>query len=84
VATYGEIARFVGTPRGAHAVGRALNGNPDLVVVPCHRVVRADGGVGGYAGGVSRKAQLLRGEGVEVENNAIDLERFGCTLTFVV
>ena len=76
VATYGGIARFLGTPRGARAVGRALNGNPDLVVVPCHRVVRSDGVVGGYARGVSRKIALLREEGVVVRDGRVDLGAF--------
>lgn len=64
--TYGEVARAAGSPRAARAVGSALRKNPDLARVPCHRVVRFDGGVGGYAGGVRAKIKLLRSEGVEV------------------
>ena len=63
VATYGEIAGRAGAPRGARAAGNALNRNPFLLVVPCHRVVPAGGGVGGYGGQEWRKEFLLRLEG---------------------
>ena len=57
--TYGEIARAVGEPDGARAVGQALGRNPFAIVVPCHRVVGADGSLTGFAGGLSRKRTLL-------------------------
>jgi AraC family transcriptional regulator of adaptative response/methylated-DNA-[protein]-cysteine methyltransferase len=57
--TYGGIAAAVGTPGGARAVGRACGTNPVAVVVPCHRVVPAGGGLGGYAWGVDAKRYLL-------------------------
>ncbi len=60
VATYGEVARRAGRPRAVRAVGQALGGNPLPIVIPCHRVVRAGGELGGYAGGTERKQQLLR------------------------
>lgn len=59
VASYGEVAVGVGTPRGARAVGNALGSNPIPVVVPCHRVVRTGGAIGGYGGGLPRKRWLL-------------------------
>ena len=59
VASYGDVAVDVGTPRGARAVGNALGSNPIPVVVPCHRVVRTGGALGGYGGGVPRKRWLL-------------------------
>lgn len=59
VASYGQVADGVGTPRGARAVGNALGSNPIPVVVPCHRVVRTGGAMGGYGGGVTRKRWLL-------------------------
>jgi methylated-DNA-[protein]-cysteine S-methyltransferase len=59
VASYGDVAVGVGTPRGARAVGNALGSNPIPVVVPCHRVVRTGGAIGGYGGGLSRKRWLL-------------------------
>jgi len=62
--SYSEVARAVGTPRGARAVARACATNPVVVVTPCHRVVERAGGLGGYSGGVGRKRALLRTEGV--------------------
>jgi methylated-DNA-[protein]-cysteine S-methyltransferase len=61
--TYREIAERIGHPRAARAVGNALGGNPIPVVIPCHRVVRAGGAVGGYGGGPERKRALLTLEG---------------------
>jgi methylated-DNA-[protein]-cysteine S-methyltransferase len=59
VATYGELARRIGKPRAARAVGGALNRNPIPIVLPCHRVVGAGGALVGYAGGLERKQRLL-------------------------
>jgi O-6-methylguanine DNA methyltransferase len=61
IMTYGEVAREAGYPRAARAVGRVLAGNYDPEI-PCHRVIRADGGVGGYNRGAEKKAELLRRE----------------------
>jgi methylated-DNA-[protein]-cysteine S-methyltransferase len=66
VATYGELARRIGRPRAARAVGGALNRNPIPIVLPCHRVVGAAGSLVGYVGGVDRKRLLLELEGVDV------------------
>jgi methylated-DNA-[protein]-cysteine S-methyltransferase len=63
--TYGRLAARVGRPRGARAVGLANNRNPLAIVVPCHRVVGADGTLTGYAGGLDKKAWLLAHEGAE-------------------
>jgi methylated-DNA-[protein]-cysteine S-methyltransferase len=63
VATYGEVARQIGRPRAARAVGNALGSNPIPIVIPCHRVLRAGGEIGGYGGGPRRKTSLLRLEG---------------------
>jgi len=63
VRTYGDIAARIGSPRAARAVGNALGSNPVPIVVPCHRVVRAGGDLGGYGGGPERKAALLALEG---------------------
>ncbi len=62
VSTYGEVALAAGSPRAARAAGNALAGNPIPIVVPCHRVVHAGGGLGGYTGGLDRKVFLLRHE----------------------
>jgi AraC family transcriptional regulator of adaptative response/methylated-DNA-[protein]-cysteine methyltransferase len=57
--TYREIARAIGAPDAVRAVGSACGANPVALVVPCHRAVRTDGGLGGYAWGLSRKKRLL-------------------------
>ena len=63
--SYGELARRVGCPRGARAVAMALARNPFAPAIPCHRVIRADGTIGGYSapGGTARKRALLKSEG---------------------
>jgi methylated-DNA-[protein]-cysteine S-methyltransferase len=68
VATYGEIAIRIGNPKSSRAVGQALARNPIPIVVPCHRVVAADGSMTGYsgAGGIETKAHLLRLEGATI------------------
>lgn len=71
VATYGDIARMVGRPGASRAIGRILNKNPDPVSVPCHRVVRADGSIGGYAFGKSRKKELLESEGLDFDGDNV-------------
>lgn len=58
--SYLEIARAVGNPKACRAVGMANNRNPIAILVPCHRVVGADGSLTGYAGGLTRKAYLLK------------------------
>jgi methylated-DNA-[protein]-cysteine S-methyltransferase len=58
--TYGQVAELVGNPRAVRAVGTACATNPLPVVVPCHRVLRSDGAVGGYIGGSTAKQALLR------------------------
>ncbi|HEV8340433.1 MAG TPA: type II toxin-antitoxin system prevent-host-death family antitoxin [bacterium] len=65
VRTYGEIARSLGKPAAARAVGTACARNPLPLLIPCHRVVRSDGKLGGYSmrGGVALKRQLLEAEG---------------------
>lgn len=65
-ASYGEIARRIGSPAGARAVGRACATNPVPVVVPCHRVVGADGSLHGFGGGLWRKQRLLEHEGARL------------------
>jgi len=64
VTTYRDMATEAGSPRAARAAGNALGSNPIPIVVPCHRVLHADGGLGGYSGGLDRKRFLLRLEGV--------------------
>ncbi|MER5432819.1 methylated-DNA--[protein]-cysteine S-methyltransferase [Streptomyces sp. NPDC002588] len=64
VVGYGDLAERVGQPGAAQAVGAAMGANPLPVVVPCHRVVERDGGIGGFGGGLETKRKLLALEGV--------------------
>jgi O-6-methylguanine DNA methyltransferase len=63
---YAELARELDAPAAARAVGRANGLNRIAILVPCHRVVAADGGLGGYGGGLWRKLRLLETEGATV------------------
>ena len=64
VSTYGLVARHLGQPGAARAVGRALATNPFALLIPCHRAVRGDGSLGGYRGGLPMKRALLEMEGI--------------------
>lgn len=82
VVSYGYLAEeLAGGPDAARAVGGAVGSNPLPIVIPCHRVVRSDGGLGGFGGGLPRKVALLRLEGVDVEgvvqSDENGLEGFG-------
>jgi methylated-DNA-[protein]-cysteine S-methyltransferase len=63
VASYRDVATQAGSPKAVRAAGNALSANPIPIVVPCHRVLRTGGGLGGYTGGVDKKESLLRLEG---------------------
>lgn len=65
--TYKLLAAALGRPRAFRAVGRALSKNPHLVKIPCHRVVRSDGGIGGYRAGIKKKLIFLKKEGLEFD-----------------
>lgn len=69
VSSYGGIARALGN-KASRAVGNALNKNP-FGFVPCHRVIKSDGSIGGFASGPEKKIYLLRKEGIEIKNNKI-------------
>lgn len=64
VTTYGDIARALGRPGASRAIGRILNRNPNPIATPCHRVIKSDGKLGGYAFGKIRKKELLKKEGL--------------------
>jgi methylated-DNA-[protein]-cysteine S-methyltransferase len=66
LSSYGEVAAEAGSPRGSRAAGNALGANPIPVVIPCHRVLRAGGVLGGYGGGPERKRWLLELEGAPI------------------
>jgi methylated-DNA-[protein]-cysteine S-methyltransferase len=65
VLTYGEVAKRIGHPGAARAVGTALSKNQDAPIIPCHRVIASDGKMGGYSGkgGIKGKIKLLKKEG---------------------
>jgi AraC family transcriptional regulator of adaptative response/methylated-DNA-[protein]-cysteine methyltransferase len=64
--SYGEVARAIGRPKAFRAVAQACGANPVPVLVPCHRVIAGDGGLGGFTGGLHIKKALLGAEGVEL------------------
>ncbi|MBI4894584.1 MAG: MGMT family protein [Candidatus Aenigmarchaeota archaeon] len=72
VTTYKALAESVGMKNGQRAIGRIMNRNPDPIKVPCHRVVRSDRSVGGYAYGTEKKIKLLSREGVSIKNGKIE------------
>ena len=65
ISTYGRIARHLGIPGGARAVGGALARNPFPIIIPCHRAIRSNGELGGFRGGLEMKRALLELEGIE-------------------
>ena len=71
--SYADIAAAVGQPGAVRAVGTANGSNPVSVLVPCHRVIRSDGTLGGYGGGLANKVKLLVAEGVTIGQPAFDL-----------
>lgn len=76
ISTYKEIAIAVRSPKSFRAVGNALNKNPNPKLTPCHRVIKSDGSIGGYAFGVKNKIKKLKLEGIEVLNGKINLEKY--------
>ena len=79
VASYGQVAAAAGNPRLARVVGYALHANPEPGVIPCHRVVRKDGGVSSaFAfGGANRQVELLQAEGVGfLDETHVDMRHF--------
>ena len=71
ITTYGELAKAVGLTNGQRAVGKIMNKNPYPGIIPCHRVVKADGKVGGYAYGEEIKINMLEKEGVKIKDGKI-------------
>ncbi len=66
VATYADLARQVGSPNAARAVGNTMRTNPIPIVIPCHRIVGSNGSLTGFGGGLDMKAQLLQLEGARI------------------
>lgn len=71
LATYKQIAKIIKKPQAQRAVGNALKKNPYPIKIPCHRVIRADGKIGGYRWGKARKIELLRKEGIKIRNGKV-------------
>ena len=71
VTTYLFLAKAIARPRAARAVGNALNKNPYAPQVPCHRVVKASGEVGGFAYGTKEKIKILKSEGIKIKGKRI-------------
>ena len=75
VTTYKEIAKSLGI-NAYRAVGNAMHNNKNAPIIPCHRVVKSNGEVGGYVKGKKLKIKMLRAEGIEIKNDRIDLKKF--------
>ena len=76
VTTYQNLAKKVGKPKAARAIGNVMNKNPWAPRVPCHRVVKSNGELGGYAFGIEKKMILLKKEGVKVrDGKVLDFEK---------
>jgi len=76
VSTYALIAKAMGNPGAARAVGNALNKNPYAPKIPCHRVVRSNGEVGSFASGTKKKMAILKKEGIIIKNKIVDLKKY--------
>ena len=79
VTTYGELAKAVGLKNGQRAIGMIMKNNPFPVIVPCHRVVKSDGKIGGYVYGERVKSKMLVREGIKIRDGKIldfDKEKF--------
>jgi len=76
VTTYKELARALGRPHAWRAVANALARNPHPIKIPCHRVVRSDGKIGGYKLGTKQKVKLLAAENIEVQNGKILISKY--------
>ena len=71
VTTYVDLAKSINLKNGQRVVGQIMKNNPFPVIIPCHRVVKSDGTVGGYAYGTERKKYMLSKEGLKINNNKI-------------
>ena len=71
VTTYGDLAKAVGLENGQRAIGTIMKKNPFLGIVPCHRVVKSDGKIGGFVYGERTKSQMLVKEGIKIKDGKI-------------
>jgi methylated-DNA-[protein]-cysteine S-methyltransferase len=85
VSTYGDIARALGHPRASRAIGRILANNPNPISVPCHRVVKSNGEIGGFAYGQQKKREILEKEGIKFQNKIVEnFQEFRINLTAII
>lgn len=71
VTTYGDLAKAIGLKNGQRVIGKIMNKNPYPVIIPCHRVIKSDGKVGGYAWGEKVKSKMLSNEGIKIKKGKI-------------
>jgi O-6-methylguanine DNA methyltransferase len=76
VTTYGEIAKALGKPKAYRVVGQILRKNKDIDRIPCFKVIRSDGSLGGYVLGKKEKIKRLRRDGIEIKNRKVDLKKY--------
>ncbi len=75
VTTYKELALAVGKPKAWRAVANVMAGNTRPIIIPCHRVVKSSGEIGGYTFGTKRKVELLAAEGIDIEGRKVNLTK---------
>ena len=76
ITTYRELAKAIGLKNGQRMIGKIMNKNPYPVIIPCHRVIKSDGKIGGFAWGEKVKAKMLSNEGIKIGNGKIlDMEK---------
>lgn len=71
ITTYKQLATAAGNKKASRAAGSALNKNRQLIIIPCHRVIKSTGEVGDYSGGTEKKIALLKKEGIPIKNGEI-------------
>ena len=72
VSTYGDIARALGHPKAPRVIARIIANNPNPISIPCHRVVKSNGEIGGFAYGEQRKREILEKEGIKFQNRIVE------------
>ena len=72
ITTYGELSRAIGLKNGQRVIGKLMKNNPFPVIIPCHRVVKSNREIGGYAFGVDIKRNMLTKEGICIKNDKIE------------
>jgi len=72
VSTYGDIAKALGHPKAARAIGRIIANNPNPILIPCHRVVKSNGEIGGFAYGEQMKREILEKEGIKFQDRIVE------------